>query len=132
MRAVRERRPGRAHRIRVRESGIYRRLDYGAPRQTGGGFGDSGRSVMFERIAVDDAMPKSTAWRLPRSTVAQARLWREPVSRQLIAAIVGGLAAILLVVVAFQYFVVPSSTITVAPRAQRLPIDATVRIDPDA
>ncbi len=53
-------------------------------------------------------------------------------SRRLVAALVGGLAAILLVVVAFQYFVVPSSTITVVPQAKRLPIDATVRIDPDA
>lgn len=53
-------------------------------------------------------------------------------SRWMAAAIIGGLAAILLVVVAFQYFVVPSSTITVVPQAKRLPIDATVRIDPDA
>ena len=53
-------------------------------------------------------------------------------SRWMAAAVVGGLAALLLVVVAFQYFVVPSSTITVVPEAKRLPIDATVRIDPDA
>lgn len=132
MRAVRERRPSVAQRIHVPESGIQRRLDYGAPRQTGRRLGDPGRSVVFERIAADDTMPKSTTWRPPRSTVVSARLWREPASRQVIAAIVGGLAAILLVVVAFQYFVVPSSTITVIPQAKRLPIDATVRIDPDA
>ena len=48
------------------------------------------------------------------------------------AAIVGGLAAVLVAVVAFQYFVVPTSTIVVVPQANRLPIDATVRVDPDA
>ncbi|MCY3895311.1 MAG: hypothetical protein OXG17_02455, partial [Chloroflexi bacterium] len=53
-------------------------------------------------------------------------------SRVSIAAIVAGLAAVLVAVVAFQYFVVPSSTIVVAPQAKRLPFDATVRIDPDA
>ena len=132
MRAVRERRRGVAQRIRVPESGVYRPLDYGAPRPTERRFGDPSRSVVFERIAADDAIPKSTAWRRPRSTVVSTRLWREPVSRQLIAAIVGGLAVVLLVVVAFQYFVVPSSTITVIPQAKRLPIDSTVRIDPDA
>ena len=132
MRALRERRPGVAQRIHVPESGIYRRLDYGAPRQTERRLGDPGRSVVFERIAANDTTPKSTTWRPPRSTAVPARLWREPASRQVIAAIVGGLAAILLVVVAFQYFVVPSSTIMVIPQAKRLPIDATVRIDPDA
>ena len=132
MRAVRERRRGVAQRIQVPDSGVYRPLDYGAPRPTERRFGDPSRSVVFERIVADDAIPKSTAWRRPRSTVVSTRLWREPVSRQLIAAIVGGLAVVLLVVVAFQYFVVPSSTITVIPQAKRLPIDSTVRIDPDA
>ena len=132
MRAVRERRPGRAHRIRAPESGIYRRLDYGAPRRAARRLRDPGRSVVFERIAADDATPKSAAWRLPRSTVVSTRMLPEPISRQSIAAIVGGLVSILLIVVAFQFFVVPSSTITVIPQAKRLPIDATVRIDPDA
>lgn len=49
-----------------------------------------------------------------------------------IAAIAGGLAAVLVAVVAFQYFVVPTSTIVVVPQANRLPIDASVRVDPDA
>lgn len=132
MRAVRDRRPGVARRIHVPDSGVYRRMDSGAPRQTGRRLGEPGRSVVFERIATDDSIPTSTTWRLPRSTAAPTRLWREPMSRRLVAALVGGLAAILLVVVAFQYFVVPSSTITVVPQAKRLPIDATVRIDPDA
>jgi hypothetical protein len=35
-------------------------------------------------------------------------------------------------VVAFQYFVAPTSTIMVTPQANRVPIDAAVRIDPDA
>ncbi len=132
MREVRERRPGVARRIHVPDSGVYRRLDYGAPRQTGRRPGGPGRGVVFERIATDDSIPKSTTWRRPRSTIAPTRLWREPMSQRLVTAIVGGLVAILLVVVAFQYFVVPSSTITVVPQAKRLPIDATVRIDPDA
>ena len=96
------------------------------------GLENPSRRVVFERIATDDAIPKSTTWRLPRSSVVPTRLWRESMSRWMAAAIIGGLAAILLVVVAFQYFVVPSSTITVVPQAKRLPIDATVRIDPDA
>lgn len=53
-------------------------------------------------------------------------------SRLSVATTVAVLVAVLLVVVAFQYFVVPSSTIVVVPQANRLPIDATVRIDPDA
>ena len=49
------------------------------------------------------------------------------------AAVAGALAvAALLLVVAFQYFVAPSSTIAVIPQAKRLPIEATIRIDPDA
>ncbi|MCY3958398.1 MAG: baseplate J/gp47 family protein [Chloroflexi bacterium] len=132
MRAVRERRPGVAHRVEVPESGVYRRLDYGPPRQAVRRPAGAGRSVVFERLTAEGGAPRSGTWRLPRSTGAPAWLWRESVSRQATAAVVGGLASILLVVVAFQYFVVPSSTITVVPQAQRLPIDATVRIDPDA
>lgn len=131
MRAVRERRPGDARRLPGRKRGIYRPPIIDAPRRAGRPYGDPGRSVVFERIGGDDARPKPATWHLPRSSVMPARLWREPVSRLSIAAIVGGLAAILLAIVAFQYFVVPSSTITVVPQAKRLPIDATIRIDPD-
>ena len=72
------------------------------------------------------------SWRLPRSTVIPTRLWRQPISRLSAAAIVIGLLAVFSVVLAIQYFVVPSSTIVVIPQAKRIPIDSTVRIDPDA
>lgn len=132
MRAVRERRPDVVRRVYIPEAGINRpRVQStrwpGVERSAG-----ASKGVVFERISTGAAPPKATTWRVPWSPVATVRVWRDPVSRLGIAAIVGGLAAILLVVVAFQYFVAPSSTIVVTPEAKRLPIDATVRIDPDA
>lgn len=132
MKAVRERRPDTVQRVYIPEAGINRPRLHSPPRPVFERSPRAGRGVVFERLTSNDPEPKSAAWRLPRSTVAPMRLWREPMSRVSMAAIVGGLAAVLVAVVAFQYFVVPSSTIVVAPQAKRLPFDATVRIDPDA
>ena len=132
MRAVRERRPDVVRRVYIPEAGINRPRVHSPPRPTLERTGRAGRSVVFERLASDEAEPRSGSWRLPRSTVVQTRLWREPMSRLSVAAIVGVLVAVSLVVLAFQYFVIPTSSIVVVPQAKRLPIDATVRIDPDA
>lgn len=132
MRAVRERRPDVVRRVYIPEAGINRPRVHSSPRPSFERSARTDRGVVFERLTSDDPGPRSASWRLPRSTVAPVRLWREPMSRMSVAAIVGGLAAVVLAVVAFQYFVVPSSTIAVVPQAKRLPIDATVRIDPDA
>ena len=132
MRAVRERRPDVVRRVYIPEAGINRPRVHSPPRPTLERTGRAGRSVVFERLASDEAEPRSGSWRLPRSTVVPTRLWREPMSRLSVAAIVGVLVAVSLVVLAFQYFVIPTSSIVVVPQAKRLPIDATVRIDPDA
>ena len=132
MRAVRERQPDVVRRVYIPEAGINRPRVHRPPRPTLERSTRAGRSVVFERLAPDDAEPRLGSWRLPRSTVVPTRLWREPMSRLSVATTVAVLVAVLLVVVAFQYFVVPSSTIVVVPQANRLPIDATVRIDPDA
>ena len=132
MRVVQERPPDVVRRVYTPEPELNRRHARGTPRRSGRRFAGSGGGAVFERIQTDGAVRQSANWRLPRSTVVPTRLWREPVSRSFIAAVVGGLAAVVLAVVAFQYFVAPSSTIVVAPQAKRLPIDATVRIDPDA
>lgn len=132
MRAVRERRPDVVRRVYIPEAGINRPRLQSPPRPGIQSSAGVGRSVVFERITSDHPEPKPSAWGLPRSPVASTRLWWEALSRQRLAAGVGGLAAVLLVVIAFQYFVAPSSSIVVVPQAKRLPIDATVRIDPDA
>ena len=132
MRAVRDRRPEVVRRVDLPETGIHSRRVHRAPPPNGNRSAGGSRGVVFERVQSGDPAPKSATWRFPNATVVPTRLWREPLSRQLIAAVVGGLAAILLVVVAFQYFVAPSSTIAVVPQAKRLPINATVRVDPDA
>jgi len=132
MRAVRERRPDVVRRVYIPEAGINRPRVHSPPRPTLERTRRAGRSVVFERLASDEAEPRSGSWRLPRSTVVPTRLWREPMSRLSAATIVGVLVALFLGVLAFQYFLVPSSSIVVVPQAKRLPIDATVRIDPDA
>ncbi len=132
MRAVRERRPDVVRRVYIPEAGINRPRVHSPPRPSGQRSAGANRGVVFERLSMDASIPKSTTWRLSGSPVASVRLWREPVSRLAMVAVVGGLAAILIVVVAFQYFVAPSSTVVVVPEAKRLPIDATVRVDPDA
>ncbi len=132
MRAIRERRPDVVRRVYIPEAGINRPRVQSPPQPSFQRPAGAGRSVVFERITPDAPTPKSPTWRHPRSDVAPLRFWREAMSRQRMAACAGGLAAVLLVVVAFQFFVAPSSTIVVVPQATRLPIDATVRIDPDA
>ena len=132
MRVVRDRRPDVVRRVYIPEAGINRPRVHSPPRPTFQQSARPSRGVVFERLTSDDAEPRSALWRFPRSMVTPARLWREPRSRQSVAVIAGALAAVLLVVIAFQYFVAPSSTIAVIPQAKRLPIDATVRIDPDA
>ena len=132
MRAVRGRRPAVVRRMSIPEARINRPRVYSPPRSSFQRSANATRGVVFERLTSDAPQPSSSPRRFPRSTVVPTRLWREPMSRRVLVGIVGGLAAVLLVVIAFQYFVVPSSRIVVVPQAKRLPIDATVRIDPDA
>ena len=132
MRAVRDRRSGVARRVHRAESTIDDWRVYRKSRRSDHGSAGASRGAVFERLQTDDSTARFTSWRLPRSTVVPTRLWREPMSRQTLVALVGGLAAVLALVVAFQYFIAPSSTVVVVPNVKRLPIDATVRIDPDA
>lgn len=119
-------------RVYIPEAGINRPRVHSPPRPTFERSARAGRNVVFERLPSDATESRTGSWRLPRSPVVPTRIWREPMSRLSVATIVIGLLAALIVVFAFQYFVVPTSTIVVIPQAKRLPIDATVRIDPDA
>lgn len=132
MRTVTDRRSGVVRRVSLPEREIGARRGYRAPGSHGRSSEGAGRRVVFERIEADDGFPESVSRRSPRSIVAPIRLWRSPRPRPSVAALVGGLAAVALLFVAFQYFIAPSSTIVVVPKAERLPFDVTVRIDPDA
>ena len=132
MRTVRDRRPDFVRRVSVPEDRTGRRRVYGAPRSNERPSEASGQRAVFERVPADPSAEsrraKSSPWVVPSPRLSETLMsWRPA------AAVAGALAvAALLLVVAFQYFVAPSSTIVVIPQAKRLPIEATIRIDPDA
>ena len=84
----------------------------------------AGREPVFERLEPRQAPPPpALSLRLPDDrTLAALPLGRIGLL------LIGGLAAYL----AFAFFVQPSSTITVTPRAEFIPVELTVRVDPDA
>ncbi len=132
MRTVRDRRPDFVRRVSVPDDRTGRRRVYGAPRSNERPSEASGQRAVFERVPADPSAEsrraKSSPWVVPSPRLSETLMsWRPA------AAVAGALAvAALLLVVAFQYFVAPSSTIVVIPQAKRLPIEATIRIDPDA
>ena len=132
MRSVRDRRPDFVRRVSVPDDRTSRRRVYGAPRLNERRSAASGQRAVFERVPADPSAgsrrAKSLPWVVPSPRLSETLMsWRPA------AAVAGALAvAALLLVVAFQYFVAPSSTIVVIPQAKRLPIEATIRIDPDA
>ena len=84
--------------------------------------------VIFENVGKSVLPPIQQA---PRGGFPQVlsdmEMWRS-ISRVLVALALMVLGGLLL----FQFFVMPSSTIHITPRAEYVPIDVTVRIDPDA
>ena len=133
MRAVRDPRPRVERPVFIRDDAPRRRRGAPEPWPTEERRAGIGQRSIFERVPEDEPFlgtPNGISGRLAATPI---RLPRTSMTWQSAAPIAGGLlVAALLLVVAFQYFVAPSSTIVVTPRVERLPIDVTVRIDPDA
>ncbi len=97
---------------------------------------DAGQPAASPRVAPAGREPVFERLEPRQEPATRVRSLRLPDDRTLTALplgrigllLIAGLAAYL----AFAYFVLPSSTITVTPHAEFIPVELTVRVDPDA